>query len=300
MNWNLENKILLQGFTPAEASLDLQSMQHTGTNIVAIVSAGHGGENIGDIPIFDLVEEAIASGGKIDTTLLVNPPYEVLDAAYEAMASGVRQIIIGSSGVPPLDLVQLLSKAEAKKALVLGPGDASLIVPAKMCLGAIEPKFYQPGEVAIINRGDGSLSYEVALGLNNAGFGESIAINLGNEELIGMGFSPWLEILARDESTAAIVLIISELHHLHEPALPDDLVHQVNKPVIAYLPDKYSLRSLTGQGIMKMIADQVPLFLGQVPSLENVINSLTVAGVVIAQTPAQIPDLVRQSLNLDQ
>ena len=297
MNWNLDNKILLQGFTLPETLSYIQSMQHAGTNIVAIISAGHGGQEIGNCPVFDLVEEAIASLGKIETTLILNPAYEVLDAAYEAMASGVRQIIIGSSGVPPLDLLQLLRKAETENALVLGPGNAGIIVPEKICLGAIDAKFYRPGEVAIINRGHCSLNYDIALRLNHAGFGESIAINLGDEDLIGMSFSQWLEILASDEQTRAIVLIISDPQHLQEKALADCLTNQIHKPVIAYVFDKYTLKSLTGQDKSKMIVDRVPFFLGLISSLEEVINTLSIAGVAIAQTPAEIPDLVKKSLN---
>ncbi len=297
MNWNLDNKILLQGCTLPDALLYIQSSQNTGTDIVAIISAGDGGQEIGNCPVFDLVEEAIASLGKIETTLIFNPAYEVLDAAYEAIASGVRQIIIASSGVPPLDLLQLLQKAETKNALVLGPGNAGIIVPEKICLGQINPKFYQPGEVAIINRGHCSLSYEVALGLNRAGFGTSIAINLGNEDIIGMSISQWLEILAHDRQTRAIVLIISDPQHLEEKALADYLTNQIHQPIIAYLFDKHSLKSLSRQGTSKMIVDHLPFFSGLISSLADVINTLSIAGVAIAQTPAEIPDLVKQSIH---
>ena len=296
MNWNLDHKILLQGFTLPDALQYIQSRQNTDTKIVAIISAGDGGQEIDNCPVFDLVEEAIASLGKIETTLIFNPPYEVLDAAYEAMASGVRQIIIGSSGVPPLDLLQLLRKAETKNALVLGPGNAGIIVPEKVCLGDINPKFYQPGEVAIINRGCCSLSYEVALGLNHAGFGESIAINLGNEDIIGMSCSQWLEILANDEQTRVIVLIISDPQHLEEKALADYLTNQIHKPVIAYLFDKHNLKSLIRQDTSKMIVVRLPFFSGLISSIEDVIKTLSIAGVAIAQTPAEIPDLVKQSI----
>ena len=297
MNWNLDHKILLQGFTLPDALQYIQSRQNTGTKIVAIISAGDGGQEIGNCPVFDLVEEAIASLGEIQTTLIFNPPYQVLDAAYEAIASGVKQVIIGSSGVPPLDLLQLLKKAKTKNALILGPGNASIIVPEKICLGTIEAKFYQPGEVAIINRGHCSLSYEVALYLNHAGFGESIAINLGNEDIIGMSFSQWLEILAHDQQTKVIVLIISDPQNLQEKALADYLNHQIHQPVIAYLFDKHNLKSITGQNTSKMIVDRLPFFSGVVSSLEDVINSLKMAGVAIAQTPAEIPDLVQQSID---
>ena len=108
-----KSKVLIQGMTEPLVSTHAARMKAYGTNIVAIVSPSEGGQTVEDMPVFDLVEQAIASVGTVDTTIIFVPPYEVLDAANEAIAAGIRQIIIISAGVPPLDMVHLLRKTEA-------------------------------------------------------------------------------------------------------------------------------------------------------------------------------------------
>jgi succinyl-CoA synthetase alpha subunit len=275
MSWKLENKIIVQGITKSNRFLSLQNMQSKNISIVAGIRASNFDQNddLYDFPLFNFVEDALAEFKPIETSLIVSEPYEVLDATLEAIASGIKQIIIHSDKIPPLDLFKILKKAKEKNALILGPGNAGMIIPEKMCLGLIETKFFQPGKIGIINRGDLSLMYELALNLKEADLGESMAINLGNESIIGMDFSDWLKILNNYQKTKIIILIANNYKYLSAANLPVDLIKEIKKPIIAYLPDQYNYKSVQ-VNMNKMIAEQLPLSFNNIESQEKVINSL--------------------------
>ncbi len=163
MNLTPESKVLVQGITESPASTRAALMMKAyGTNVVAGVSPGRGGLEVEGIPIFDLVEQAVAAVGHVDTAVILVDAYSVLDAALEAIAGGIRQIAIVTGGVPPLDMVHLVRKAEATETLVIGPNSPGIIVPDKLLLGTHPKEFYTPGPVGVISRSS-TLTYEVAL-----------------------------------------------------------------------------------------------------------------------------------------
>jgi succinyl-CoA synthetase alpha subunit len=128
----LDSRILIQGLEDPLASAAIERMQVYGTNIVGIVSAGRGGQEFAKLPIFDLVEQAQVALGQIETSLIFVPAYEVLDAALEAIAAGIAQIIIITRGVPPLDMIRLLRQASISNTLILGSGSAGIIIPDRL------------------------------------------------------------------------------------------------------------------------------------------------------------------------
>ena len=129
MNLTPDSKVLIQGFSEFIDATHIAQMQAQGTNLISVVNPGSGGEKLYDLPIFDLIEKVVEKFGQIDTTVICMHPDRVLDAALEAIAANVKQIIITSAGVPPLDMVRLLRAAEAKDALVIGPNSPGIIVP---------------------------------------------------------------------------------------------------------------------------------------------------------------------------
>ena len=131
MNFNPDSKVLVQGITEPLGKLYAPLMKAYGTNIVAGISPGHGGQQLEDIPIFNMVEQALPTVGPVDTTILFVSPYLILDAALEAIAAGIRQIIIVTEGMPPLDMVHLTRKAEATDTLIVGPNCPGIIVPGQ-------------------------------------------------------------------------------------------------------------------------------------------------------------------------
>jgi succinyl-CoA synthetase alpha subunit len=150
-----DSKLIIQGITEPIATQYAQRMRAAGTAILAGVSVGEGGNTLEDIPLYDLVETAIADWGEIDTSLIFVPSYQVLDAALEAMAAKIRQLIIISKNVPPLDMVRLLEQAQSTNTFVLGSGSHGLIIPEKLWIGIGEYPLYKAGKVGMISRGEG-------------------------------------------------------------------------------------------------------------------------------------------------
>ncbi len=292
MNLTPESKVLIQGFYEASSATHAARMKAYGTNVVAGINPGLGGQILDEIPIFDLVEQALATVGAIDTTIIFVPPYQALDAALEAIASGIRQIIIISAGMPPLDMVHLLRIAEATETLIVGPNSPGIIVPEKLLLGTHASEFYTSGAVGIVSRSS-TLTYEVALQLTQAGLGQSIGVSIGSDTIIGSSFLQWLQILDEDEATQAIVLI-GEPGGNSEEAAARYIAEAIDKPVIAYIAGRQApagkhwghtgtLAAVVGRG-------------ANVGTAQSKLAAFKEAKVAIAERPTEIPELVKKAL----
>jgi succinyl-CoA synthetase alpha subunit len=152
MNLTPDSKVLIQGFSELISANHIAQMQAYGTNLVAGVNPGCGGQQFYNLPIFDLVEEVVEEFGVIDTAIICVHPYQVLDAALEAIASHISQIIIISGGVPPLDMVQLLRQTEAGETLIVGPNSPPINVPGKILMRTQPSEIYRQGPVGIVSR----------------------------------------------------------------------------------------------------------------------------------------------------
>jgi succinyl-CoA synthetase alpha subunit len=246
MKWTPTGQILIQGIDNPLARYYSERLLEKETNLVAGVAAGRGGETIGGIPVFDLVEQAVKAAGAIETTLLFVHPYQVLDAALEAIDAGITQMIIVTAGVPPLDTVEILKTARAMGTFVLGPGSCGLMIPGQLWLGICEPPFYRPGNIGLIGRGGPTPRAlrsrsidEVARVLTEGGFGQSIAVSLGTDGIIGSDIRQWLQILEEDDNTAAIVLE-SQIGGKAEVEAARYIAEAIEKPVLVHLAGLYS------------------------------------------------------------
>lgn len=287
-----ETRVLIQGITTGLADTHVAQMIAYGTNIVAAVSPGHTTKTINKLPVFDLVEQALAEAGPIDTSLIFVPPYQVLDAALEAIAAGIRQIAIVSGGVPPLDMVQLLRKAEATETLVVGPNSPGIIVPGKILLGTHASEFYTSGTVGIVSRST-TLTYEVALELTKESLGQSISVSIGSDAIVGSSIIQWLQILDEDETTQAIV-IVGEPGGNGEEAAARYITEAIDKPVIAYIAGCHApagrhwghtgtLAAVVGRG-------------ANIGTAKSKLQAFKAAKIPVAERPSQIPALVKKAL----
>ena len=232
MNWNFDTSIIVQGIAQSEAAEHLPQMIACGTKIVAGVSINYPDPELEKIPVFPLVEDAIKEVGNIETSVVFMPPYQVLDAGLEAIASGIKQLVIVTRNVPPLDTIKLLQAAKAHNVALLGAGSAGIMIPEKLCLGSLKPEYFSLGNVGIIGYGK-ALIYEVAWVLKEAEIGQSMAVALGKDKIIGSQLIQWLEILNEDESTDAIVLIQS-VKDIDHDALKL-VAERIQKPIICYV-----------------------------------------------------------------
>lgn len=294
MQWMPDSKVLIQGIATPLGSHYAARMKAYGTNVVAGVSVGRGGQQANEIPIFDLVEEAIDEVGEIEISLIFVDAYEVLDAALEAIAARIERIIIVTCGVPPLDMVSLLSKARATNTFILGSGSHGLIIPDKLWLGICEPHFYTPGNIGLISRID-SLSDEVAFCLTQAGLGQSIAVSLGTDGIIGANFEQWLQILEEDDSTEAIVLL-GQPDGSTEIAAANYIASAIKKPVIAYIAGLQAPVERSFGDATTIVATQLSQASPATSTEKQTIAALKQAKVNIAKRPSEIPKLVQTIL----
>ncbi|UZQ55457.1 CoA-binding protein [Trichothermofontia sichuanensis B231] len=300
MKFNPKSKVIVQGILEPLGQIYAPQMKAYGTNVVAGISPGGEQTEWQGIPVFDLVEQAIAANGPVDTTVILTPPYDVLDAALEALTAGIRQIIILSQGVPPMDMVRLLRRAEKLETLIVGPNSPGLIVPGQVLLGTHPPAWYQPGPVGLLSR-SGTLTYEVARELTQAGLGQSIALGIGGSPLVGSSLSQWLQILDEDEQTEVIVLI-GELGTDQEELAAEYIAEAIDTPVVAYLAGQ-SLPTLPlpSEALLPPQHRIMPFSLRTASAVDfgtptRKLAAFKQAKIPVAQSPAQVPEWVKKVL----
>ncbi|MEA5505943.1 CoA-binding protein [Halotia wernerae UHCC 0503] len=292
MNLTPDSKVLIQGFSEFISATHIAQMKAYGTNLVAGVNPGSGGQQLYDLPIFDLVEEVVEQFGAIDTTIICVHPYQVLDAALEAIASHISQIIIISAGVPPLDMVQLLRKAEVGETLVVGPNSPGIIVPGKILLGTQPSEFYTPGPVGIVSRSS-TLTYEVAWELTKADLGQSISVSIGSDAIVGSSFLQWMQILDEDETTEAIVLV-GQPGGDSEEAAARYITEAIDKPVVAYIAGRQAppIKNWRQTGTLATVIGRDPNF----GTAQSKLAAFQAAQVPVAERPSQISELLKKAI----
>jgi succinyl-CoA synthetase alpha subunit len=294
MNFSSISKVIVQGITEPLGVAMTPLMQGAGTQILAGVSPGRGGEQVGGVPVYDLVEQVIDQGQSIDVSIICTHPYAVLDAALEAIAAGVRQIVVISQGIPPLDMVQLVRHAETTETLVLGPNSPGLIVPGQILLGLHPTQFYTPGRVGLVTR-SGPLTYEIGYTLTQAGIGQSVALSIGADGIVGSTFAQWLQILDEDERTEAIVLV-GEPGGDSEEAAAHYIAEAIDKPVVAYIAGQTAPRDRRLGHARAIIESRVAVFGPDLGTAESKIAAFKRVGIPVASRPVDIPKLIRQAL----
>ena len=294
MNFSSTIKVIIQGITEPLGATYAAFMKTYGTQVVAGISAGHGSQMLHGIPVFDMIEQAIPLVGTIDATVIFSHPYAVLDAALEAIAAGIRQIVLVSQGVPPLDMIQLIRRAEATDTFVVGPNSPGIIVPNQLLLGLHPPDLYQPGPVGLISR-SGTLTYEVAGELTRAGLGQSLAVSLGSDEISGSTFPQWLQMLDEDDRTEVIVLV-GEIGGDSEEAAAHYIVEAIDKPVVAYIAGRTAPRDRRMGHAGAIVDSQGTYFGPNIGTADSKIAAFRQAKVPVADRPSDIPHLVKQLL----
>ena len=293
MNWFLPNKVIVQGITNRAAFYAVQ-MKAYGTDIVAAISPGNGGTYVEDIPVFDLVEQALTEVEQIDVSLIFVNYDRVLDAATEAIAAGIRQIIIFTPGVPPLDTIKLIEYARETNTTILGPGSHGIIIPQRVWLGNLQPQYHQPGKVGTIATSR-HLCYEVAAELNRANMGQSIVVSLGTDRIVGSRLPQWLSILDEDPNTEIIIAIGQRINEAEEI-----IAHWkdggYNKPIIIYLAGLKAPQE-------KYYRDAATIISNHLSASNPVVNrdratskKLEKVGIKIAKKPSEIPPMIEKAL----
>lgn len=239
------SKLIGQGLTGSEGQSSLPWMLKYGTNIVAGVTPGKGGQTVLGIPIFNTVSEAVEKFGKIDGTVQFVPPMFTKAAVFEAIDAGLKFILITAEKVPVKDSSLIYSYAKKHNVTVIGPSSVGLISPHNNikigAIGGMNPdRVFDNGNIGLISK-SGGMTSEIGLLLKKNGFGVSWAVGIGGERIISTDFSDFLTDLEDDDMTKATVLF-GELGGTYEEKVAEMVKEgKIKKPIVAFIAGEFTM-----------------------------------------------------------
>ena len=282
-------RLIVQGITGREGSFHTRQMLEYGTNVVAGVTPGKGGQTVHGVPVFNTVKEAVAQTAANASVIFV-PARGTASSACEAMDAGLPLVLTIAEHVPVLDMMGVYHLARKKECRVIGPNSFGVISPGKAKAGFMAHRIFSQGHVGIMSR-SATNCYETVFLLTNKGIGQSTCIGNGGDMIPGSTFVDILPLLETDEQTRVIVLI-GEIGGMEEELAADYIKTQVSKPVVALIAGKNAPkgRSMGHAGAI-IGADGSG-------SAESKEKKLREAGVHIAQSTADIVEIVGRLLGI--
>jgi succinyl-CoA synthetase alpha subunit len=277
---------LVQGITGKIGSFQTKLMIEYGTNIVAGVTPGKGGQRVHNVPVYDSVGRAVKETSPEVSICFVPGPHSA-DAAMEAVEAGLRLVVVVAEAVPLSDTIKLLALASERSSFILGPDTAGLISPGRSKLGVHPHRLFTEGNIGIVSR-SGALSYETAKTLTENGIGQSTVISLGGGPVWGFTYRDALQLFRDDESTDAVVLLGEIGGHMEEEAA-DYIAKGYEKPVVALIVGR------TAPPGQKMGHAGAIVEHGR-GTAQDKIAALEKAGATIAKSPREIPNILKAEL----
>ena len=229
---NKDTRVIVQGITGRDGSFHAAKMKEYGTNVVGGTTPGKGGQQVDGIPVFNTVREAVAATNANTSIIFVPAPF-AKDAMMEAADAGIKLIVCITEGVPVVDAVVAHKFIRMKGANLVGPNCPGLISPELSMVGIMPTNIFKKGHTGIISR-SGTLTYEVVQNLTTAGIGQSTAIGVGGDPVVGLYFEDMLQLFQDDPDTDSIV-IIGEIGGDAEERAAEYIKQHVTKPVVAFI-----------------------------------------------------------------
>lgn len=279
-------KVVVQGITGRDGSFHTKQMLDYGTNIVAGVTPGKGGQQVEGIPVFNTVKEAVKKTGA-NTSILFVPAKFAVDAVYEAGDAGVDIVVTVSEGIPALDMVKVVSFLDEKGTKLIGPNSPGIISPGKCKVGILPGQIFKKGSIGVISR-SGTLTYEIVNHLSNAELGESTCLGIGGDPIIGLKFIDCLELFKQDDETKGVVLI-GEIGGNDEELAAEYIKENFDKPVVGFIA---GLTAPPG----KRMGHAGAIVSGGTGTAAEKIEAFEAVGVRVAREPEEVIDLLKQKL----
>jgi succinyl-CoA synthetase alpha subunit len=282
---NKNSKVIVQGATGGMGSTHTKLMLAYGTKIVAGVTPGKAGTEVHGVPVYNTVAEAVSKTGA-DVSVVFVPPYLAKDAAYEAIEAKIRLLIIITEGIPPHDEVKIQDRARAAGVLVIGPNCPGVVTPGESLVGIHPGAIYKQGRIGMVSR-SGTLTYEVALSLSNAGLGQSTCVGIGGDPVPGLGFADVLKMFQADPDTDAICLM-GEIGGIAEETAAELIESGViTKPVVAYIAGRTAPEG-------KRMGHAGAIISGDKGTAESKEKAFAKAGVPVAKLPSEMVELIKK------
>jgi len=281
-----DTKVVVQGITGGQGRFHTARMKEYGSNIVAGVTPGKGGESVEGIEVYDSFDEI--PDPPTASIIFVPAPFSK-DAALEAVEFGLDPVVIITEHIPVHDSMEVVHQAKKKGIVVVGPNTPGIISPEQCKMGVMPSHVFSPGNIGLISR-SGTLTYEIVDDLSKANLGQSTAVGLGGDPIVGLSFIDLLKRFEADPDTKGIVLI-GEIGGNAEEAAAKYIKSNISKPVVAYIAGKAAPKG-------KTMGHAGAIITGSSGTADSKIQALESAGVAVAARPIEIPTLLKQKLGL--
>lgn len=293
------SRVIVQGMTGSEGAKHSRAMKEFGTNVVAGVTPGKGGQNFEGWPIYNSVSEA-KKQHDANVSIIFVPPAGAADAVLEAAHAGIPLIVLITEGVPTVDMmraVQEVKKLDAESRAgggegirLIGGNCPGLVTSGEAKVGIMPNRIYEkPGRIGLISR-SGTLTYESAKLLLDAGLGTSTTVGIGGDSVIGTTFADVLPMFEADPGTDAVV-VIGEIGGADEEAAAEHIKNHMKKPVVAFISGRSAPKG-------KRMGHAGAIIMGDVGTPESKLAAFKAANVPVADTMPEIVELVKKALKL--
>ena len=281
-------KLLVQGITGSQGMLHTRGCRDYGTNIVAGVTPGKGGQDFEGVPIYNTVQEAVKATGANASMILVPPPFAA-DAIMEAADAEIPLIVAITEGVPVLDMVSAVSFVFQKGSRLIGPNCPGIITPGQIKIGIMPGSIHKTGQVGVVSR-SGTLTYEAVGQLTRVGLGQSTCIGIGGDPVNGTNFIDCLKLFQEDLQTEAIVMI-GEIGGDAEELAAAYAKDNVSKPIVSFIAGQTAPPG-------RRMGHAGAIISGGHGTAAEKMNALEAAGIHVVETPAEIGEKMLEVLGL--
>jgi succinyl-CoA synthetase alpha subunit len=282
-----ETRLLVQGITGREGRFHTRQMVEYGTQVVAGTAPGRGGSWVDNLPVFATAKEAVAATGA-DTSVIYVPAPFAPDAILEAAEAGIGLIVCITEGIPVLDMIRVKAHLESMGVRLVGPNCPGLITPGESKVGIIPGYILKPGPIGVVSR-SGTLTYEVVYALTQRDVGQSTALGIGGDPILGTSFVDVLQLFEDDPMTDQVVLI-GEIGGSQEEEAAAYIAERMTKPVTALIAGQTAPAD-------KRMGHAGAIVSGGVGSAEDKIAALQAVGVQVAHHPEETGELVERFQN---
>ncbi|MCB0825972.1 MAG: succinate--CoA ligase subunit alpha [Armatimonadetes bacterium] len=284
---NKDTKVVIAGMTGNEGSFHGKQMIEYGTQVVAGVTPGKGGQEVHGVPVFNTMHEAVEKTGA-DAALIFVPAPFAADSVLEAEDAGIPFITLITEGVPVNDMLHVANKVKANgKSQLLGGNCAGIITPGECKMGIMPGHIFTPGPVGLVSR-SGTLTYEVVWELTRAGLGQTTCVGIGGDPIIGTRFVDVLEMFENDPATKAVVMI-GEIGGTDEE-VGAEYIKKMSKPVVSFISGRTAPPG-------KRMGHAGAIISGKMGTPESKVEALLGAGAALADRTSDFPALVKEALD---